>query len=221
MSRRGERGFTLMEVMIALLILALSLAVLMQAQASSLAKAAKARDLTIATLLARSKMIDIEQEVFDEGFTQGEQREKGDFDDDGYPEITWEYRLVEIDLDIGMLNEMAAGFGGGDDAGGDLGGAGGIDSILGSVGGLVEPMTQRIADAVRLCELTVHWPEGKKYKGSFTVKTLLTREGFAFAGGAPAVAGADQTAPDDTTDGDTTPGTTVTAPGTNQGAPVR
>ncbi|MEM6734211.1 MAG: prepilin-type N-terminal cleavage/methylation domain-containing protein, partial [Myxococcota bacterium] len=63
-----KRGFTLLEVMIALLILAVSLAVLLQAQAGSLANSSRARDMTVATLLARSKMIDIEQVVFDEGF---------------------------------------------------------------------------------------------------------------------------------------------------------
>ncbi len=182
MIRRPESGFTLLEVMIALLILAVSLAVLMQTQASSLAKAGKARDMTIATLLARSKMIDIEQQVYDEGFSQGEQTEKGNFEDEGYPEITWEYRLAEIDLDLGMLSDLAGGFGQGDD--GAVGGEG-VDGIVGSLGGLVEPLTQNIANSVRMCELTIQWPEGPKYKNGFSVRTLLTREGFAFAGNTP------------------------------------
>lgn len=190
MRRRRQRGFTLLEVMIALLILAVSLAVLMQAQASSLAKASKARDMTVATLLARSKMIDIEQEVLDEGFTQGEQREKGTFEDEGYPEITWEYRLAEIDLDISMLSDLAGGFAGGDDDAG-LGGSG-VDGVVGSLGGMVEPLTQNIANSVRLCELTLQWPEGPKYKNGFSVRTLLTREGFAFAGNPPPTPGDSQ-----------------------------
>ncbi|MEO1480515.1 MAG: type II secretion system protein [Myxococcota bacterium] len=174
-----QRGFTLLEAMIALLILAGSLAILMQVQASSLAKAARARDMSVASLLARGKMIDIEQEIFDDGFTQGEQVEKGDFEEEGYPDIKWRSRIAEVDLDIGLLEDLC---GTEEDAGVD--GSEGCAGMLGSIGGLVEPVTQNIANSVRMVELEIEWPEGR-YKNGFSVRTLLTRDGFTFAGGTP------------------------------------
>ena len=65
-SPRKQAGFSLLEVVIALAILALGLATLLDAQSSSLRSTGRTRELTIATLLARSKMIDIEKELFDE-----------------------------------------------------------------------------------------------------------------------------------------------------------
>lgn len=205
-----QRGFTLLEAMIALLILAGSLAVLMQVQASSLAKAARARDMSVASLLARSKMIDIEQEIFDDGFAQGEQVDKGDFEEEGYAEIKWRSRIAEIDLDIGLLEDLC-----GTDQDAGLEGSEGCAGMLGSIGGLVEPVTQNIANSIRLVELEIEWPEGR-YKNGFSVRTLLTRDGFTFAGGTPGGGGPVQT-PDQNANGNTNPGT-GTATGTGTGS---
>lgn len=177
MMRRSRHGFSLLEVMIALLILAVSLSVLLQAQASGLANAARARDMTVAALLARGKMIDIEQGIFDEGFVDGEQVEKGNFEEEGHGEITWTYRIAEIDFDISLLNDLCGESGDGE-------GGNDCEQMIGGFGGLLEPVTQNIANAVRLVELELEWPTGK-YKDGFSVRTLLTREGFTFAGQAP------------------------------------
>lgn len=177
MKRRVQPGFSLLEVMIALLILAVSLSVLLQAQASGLANAARARDMTVAALLARGKMIDIEQGIFDEGFVDGEQVEKGNFEEEGHAEIAWTYRIAEIDFDISLLNDLCGDSGDGE-------GGNDCEQMIGGFGGLLEPVTQNIANAVRLVELELEWPTGK-YKDGFSVRTLLTREGFTFAGQAP------------------------------------
>ena len=87
-------GFTLLEVLVALAILTTSLTVLFIAQASSLNHVSKMRDLSIATLLARSKMIDIELLLSREGFTEGEDDESGDFSEEGYEHIDWQYNVA-------------------------------------------------------------------------------------------------------------------------------
>lgn len=173
-----QRGFTLLEVMIALTILAMSLSVLMTAQSSALRNAGLARDVTVASLLARSKMIDVEREIFDEGFTTGEQVEKGDFGDEGYEDFKWEYRLTEVELDLSLMEDMCGASG--DDIAADECGA-----MIGGLGGMVEPLVQRIANAVRMVELSVSWPIGRKSKTGFSIRTILTRDGFTFAGGQP------------------------------------
>ena len=117
MRRAGDRGFTLLEVVISLAILAISLMMLLTINASSLSDAGRARDLTIATLLARSKMIDLEQMLFDEGFTEGDQNEEGDFGDEGHPDIKWEAEIIQVELDISGLSSMCEGFGGDSDLG--------------------------------------------------------------------------------------------------------
>ena len=98
--KSSARGFSLLEVVIALAILGMSLAVLLQSQASSINNAGRSRDLSIAALLARSKMIDIEVELHDEGFTLGDQEANGDFGDEGHEEIKWTSTVKEIEIDL-------------------------------------------------------------------------------------------------------------------------
>lgn len=173
--RRGARGFSLLEVMIALGILAVSLMVLLTAQGTSMGYSGQARDLTVATLLARSKMIDIEQKLFDEGFSEGNQTEEGDFGDEGRADIRWETTISEIELDLGRLDGLLGGLGGDEDAGD---GAGGMGEMLGALGAPLEGVLTEISNSVRVVELNVTWPTGGKFEETLTVRALVSREDY-------------------------------------------
>ncbi|RME00143.1 MAG: prepilin-type N-terminal cleavage/methylation domain-containing protein [Deltaproteobacteria bacterium] len=89
---RRREGFTLLEVMIALLILGTGLAVLIENNAASLKIHAITRRMTVVTQLARMKMAEIEiDDELDEGF------ESGDFGPD-FPGYRWEYDAAEETL---------------------------------------------------------------------------------------------------------------------------
>ena len=173
---RGTRGFTLLEVMIALAILGTGLAALLQAQAGAIDAGARARDNTIAALLARGKMIDLEQKLFDEGFTSGEQEESGDFTEEGYPAIRWTATIDEVELDLSMLTGMCEGLEGDGDGGGS-GGASACSGLLGGIGAPFEALTSSIASSLRVVELVVRWPEGKN-EGKLRVSGLVTRQDY-------------------------------------------
>jgi type II secretion system protein I len=88
--RRRDRGsspagFTLLEVLISLLIIAIVLISCLRAQNQSIRLYTLSRDMTIATILARQKMGEIENEAT--GFPElGE--EEGDFEEQ-FPGFTW------------------------------------------------------------------------------------------------------------------------------------
>jgi len=98
-----NRGFTLLEVMIAMSILALSITVIAGINANSFQSSNYARGLTVATLLARSKMIEMEIELQKDGFSQGERTEDGDFSDEGYREVEWTAYIRPVDVDVSQL----------------------------------------------------------------------------------------------------------------------
>ncbi len=86
--RRGDRGsgpagFTLLEVLISLLIIAIVLITSLRAQNQSIRLYTLSREMTIATILARQKMGEIEATGFPE---LGE--EEGDFEEQ-FPGFTW------------------------------------------------------------------------------------------------------------------------------------
>jgi general secretion pathway protein I len=65
---RRARGFTLLEVMIAVVILAIGLSSLFTSEAGAIKIASRARTTTVASLLARCKMAEVEEKVVKEGW---------------------------------------------------------------------------------------------------------------------------------------------------------
>jgi general secretion pathway protein I len=84
-------GFTLLEVMIAMAILSISLLVVFQSQSQSVAMMANSRAMTMLTLLAQSKMAELETAAI-ASLESG----SGDFGAD-YPDYTWTSTVTSED----------------------------------------------------------------------------------------------------------------------------
>ncbi len=95
---KKNNGFTLLEVMVALLIIATSFVVLLHSRNQSVIAADYARRMTIATLLASEKMGELEQGGIHE---TGE--DAGNFDED-YPEFSW--RIAVSDTAYEHIREV-------------------------------------------------------------------------------------------------------------------
>lgn len=97
-SRDGAAGFTLLEVMVALAILAFALVYLLEAQASSIRLAQKTRSLTLATMLAKKKLIDCKYDLMKQGMGIGDYDDEGDFKDEKIEGYTWECHAPRMQM---------------------------------------------------------------------------------------------------------------------------
>ena len=95
-----KRGFTLLEVMIALALLGLGMVVLIKSAAGNIFSTEDARMMGIATDLARGKMYDIEEILLKDGFTETSQSQEDEkcFEDEGWPNICYSYKVEESQL---------------------------------------------------------------------------------------------------------------------------
>ena len=71
--KKSGRGYTLMEVLIAVTILAMVLTVVLGTQASQVQVGATANELGTASLLGRAKMLEIESDLMSDGFSDNEE----------------------------------------------------------------------------------------------------------------------------------------------------
>ncbi len=143
-----DRGFTLLEVMVAVAILGLSLTVILSAQTGLYAAMTHAKNETVAIGMARCKMGEIEEELLRLGYQETDVMEEGECCEDQTParvRCKWKIERVELP-DPPTFDEMNPA---GDGAGLDLstpntdlssgmpGGAGalGVLANLGTSGG--------------------------------------------------------------------------------------
>jgi len=92
MTRKKINGFTLMEVMIAMAILAIALVAVFQSQSQSISMATDSRFLTTAALLAQSKMAEVEAAP-----SLDINVKDGDFGQD-YPDYSWHLQIDDTQL---------------------------------------------------------------------------------------------------------------------------
>jgi general secretion pathway protein I len=183
------RGFSLLEVMIALAILALGLVAISQVNAGSIQMHAYARRATQGSLLLRGKMLDLEELLTKDGFSDYDDEKHGTFEDDGAPEYAWRAEIlkpkISLDADglLGMLgmggskgsssassgsNPLGSLMGGlaggaGLPGGGLTGGAGlaAAGPFAGMIQGQAKGFIETLKKSVREVRVTVTWKDGK------------------------------------------------------------
>jgi general secretion pathway protein I len=84
----------LLEVVVALAILGVSLVAVLDINASAVYSHVYAKKLTVATLLARSKMTDLEQKLYDEPLGIDDDEDSGDFSGEGWPGYKWRSKVI-------------------------------------------------------------------------------------------------------------------------------
>lgn len=125
----ARRGFTLLEVMVAMAILAMGLTMILSSQAGLFASAKRVQDETYAASLMRCKMSEVEQHLLETGFPLIEQTDSGDCCDGAESDFTCEWTIQTVQLPEPGLFEDAEGASeeGGEDEGTDSS----LDSSLG------------------------------------------------------------------------------------------
>jgi len=179
--RARAGGFTLLEVMVALAILAAALLTISQIVSASLRNEVRAQRLDVATLLARGKMVALEEQYQRSGFKDFDDAAEGDFEEEGHPDVKWRLEVIRPQVDL-SAQKLLQTLTGSSDLQSLLPGASAKDGIttLDPRAGLLGPLLdaqllvfgETLKKGFREVRLTVLWPDGKREE-SFTVVTHL------------------------------------------------
>jgi general secretion pathway protein I len=91
---RKVEGFTLLEVMVAMAIIAIAMTAVLSLQSQSISLASEAKFSTTAALLAQNKMAETEW-----GNRLDLSSDSGDFEED-FPGYTWQVKVEDVSMDL-------------------------------------------------------------------------------------------------------------------------
>ena len=165
-------GFTLLEVVVAMAMLSLGLMAIFDLNSRAVSLHAYGKKLTVGTLLARGKMVDLEQKLYDDGLPADDDEESGDFSEEGWPSFKWRARILAPKtqgVPPERLLTAVLGLPPGDDPDDPLSGLaglfpGGANPAVGMMAGLAQAqfgmLVNQITNSVREVHLTVYWKDG-------------------------------------------------------------
>lgn len=196
-ARRKEGGFSLLEVMVALAILAAALVILLRIITGNVQNTNRAKLMTVATFLARAKIVEIEDRVLIEGFIDFDDEQKGDFSNEGYPQITWDSIIERVRLPVDLAKQAEQASADMSQSATNVGNQNPLQFMAGFMGGfmstLMDPIRMGLEEAVRRVTVRVYWQELGKPQQTFEVVTFMTdpaRLDMALTGGSGSVPGA-------------------------------
>jgi hypothetical protein len=173
----------LIEVMVAMGILTGALGVVLEVNARNVAATLHSRMMTTATLLARARMVRIDDELDEQGFPEQSDLRSGDFKEDGFADYRWEARIEKIELpgDLAQQAQKAAEGKQAEDiadkvganAGGFNAAQSGLSGSASMIFGQFDIIRTAIETSIRRVTLRVYWVEGRAEK-FLEVTTFIT-----------------------------------------------
>lgn len=159
--RRGKAaGFTLLEVLVAVAILAITLSSLLGSQIAAMRATDQARRLSSVAFLAEYQLIEIEWQLKKEGWGTDDKNFEGDFAEEGWPDV--EYVCVIDLIELPDYNELMQAKNSADSEGDEMSGymdAG--DQAFGALGMVWPIVKEAIEQSIRKAWCTVRWsPDG-------------------------------------------------------------
>jgi len=169
---RPQAGFTLLEVMMALLLLTTAIMILVQSQMTAVHLQEEATRINTATMLARKVFTDLELRMLKEGFGELEIKEDGDFNDaefdDQFDEYRWEYEVEKVEVELPGLGNLMSMLGQGEEEVGQavgISGAGqqpgGDLAALGALGFDMSFLTEQMSQYLREARVRICWTPGQ------------------------------------------------------------
>jgi prepilin-type N-terminal cleavage/methylation domain-containing protein len=188
-----NRGFTLLEVLVAMSLLALGLSALLGHQAVSVQMSHSSNQLGQANLLAQGKLLDLEHTLTSESMDVLDNCEDGNFRKEDFNEFEWKACAYKLEIEDGAIEQI------GEQLLSTLSGSMGLNfmdteslsddqaKLLGQATqflGAIPMFLQRLEDKVRKVRLEVTWNDSVGER-SVVVERFVTSFGSGKKGAPP------------------------------------
>ena len=163
---KGSKGFSLIEVLLATIILAGALVALSSSWSGTVFSFKKSEKVQIITSLLKSKMTELEIKYSQTGYTAIPEEEDGDFGNE-FPDLSWKAEVREMEFpDLAALMTSEDG----------------LDEMTRMI---VKQMTEHLSKTIKEMRVTITWKGSKAKPIEYSSTTYIVN----FAGGLPTPGG--------------------------------
>jgi len=164
-------GFTLLEVMIAITLMLIAWTSIFATQSSSQTVAWKSSQINTVTMLARSKMTEIETEIEGKSFSEVKKEEGGTFPDP-WQDYSWKKEIKEVEFPQISMQGGAAGSSSesSDSTTSSSGGSESSSANTAAIERMTKLITKFLSQSIREVRLTLSWKQGSTDR-KFTLTT--------------------------------------------------
>jgi general secretion pathway protein I len=148
----NQKGFTLLEVMIAVAIIGVGIGAILIAENNSLDTTFRAKRMTTVAMLAKNSLIEAERELEGKTFDESKKEASGTFDAPN-ADYQWERKIVEITFPNIMEGSGAA------TDGADASKSGPAEPIDANTEKVVKLATQFLSKSTREIQITIKWKD--------------------------------------------------------------
>jgi prepilin-type N-terminal cleavage/methylation domain-containing protein len=170
--RKQGGGFSLLEVMVSLAILAMALVIISRIVTGDVRATHHARMTTAATFLARTRLSMMEQSLQEYGFAELDGEDEGDFTEEGFPSFRWHTDVERIELPADSTQKVQQAASQATTSNNPM------EILSGFMGGfmstLMEPIRLGLEESVRKMTVRVLWDEAGKPEQSIDVVAFFT-----------------------------------------------
>jgi general secretion pathway protein I len=106
-SLSSSKGFTLLEVMIAMAIMALALTALLGHESVAIQMSDYSNRISQANLLAYGKLLDVKHEILKDSIDVFDNCESGDFKDEGFRQFKWKACAYKMEMAEGATEQIS------------------------------------------------------------------------------------------------------------------
>jgi prepilin-type N-terminal cleavage/methylation domain-containing protein len=157
LNKKPIKGFSLLEVMVALAILAVSFTALILIQSRATHLAIEARNISIATQLARLQLMECKREAEKKIPSVADLNLEGDFIDQGFPQFRWECHAPKFNMKTPSVSQVEEGIKKNTIEGAkkDVSGSSSVSAPV------ISMITDTLGNSVRELAVIIRWSDNK------------------------------------------------------------
>ncbi|MBN2694546.1 prepilin-type N-terminal cleavage/methylation domain-containing protein [bacterium] len=171
----NKKGFTILEVVVAMMIFAIAVSSMISSMGEGAVLTYESKDIITAAYLAEERIFEIERKLEKDGYPEDDFEDKGEFEGEAFEKYTWIERIkkVEIPDDIATMTKLLMGGESEESADGLTTQNTQASTFISMISPIIQTIFDLFESSIREVEVEVLWEDESEDISSFILTTHM------------------------------------------------